>query len=63
MEQPSRKKWDPNCPKCRAELQRYYELAEGIVDDVDHGAGVYWKPAEDFHCDHESVETCQVSET
>src|SRR3972149_3259277 len=34
------KKWDPNCPKCREEMERHAELWQAQYDDVDHGAGV-----------------------
>lgn len=53
MEKPERKKWDPNCPKCKEELQRSLELAAGIYDEVDHGGGLYRIRPPDY-CDHES---------
>ncbi|MFQ5803810.1 MAG: hypothetical protein ACE5JQ_13015 [Candidatus Methylomirabilales bacterium] len=54
MGPPERKKWDPNCPKCQAELQRYVDLSETIFDEVNHGAGVQRLPPEDYCCNHES---------
>jgi len=51
MEKPERKKWDPNCPKCRQELERALELAAGIYDEVDHGGGLYRIRPPDY-CDH-----------
>ena len=53
MDKPERKQWDPNCPKCKEELQRVLELSEGIYDEVDHGAGLYRLRPPDY-CDHES---------
>ncbi len=53
MEKPERKKWDPNCPKCKEELQRVLELSEGIYDEVDHGGGLYRLGPPDY-CNHES---------
>lgn len=53
MEKPERKKWDPDCPRCREELERALELAAGIYDEVDHGGGLYRiRPPE--YCDHEN---------
>ncbi len=53
MDKPERKKWDPNCPKCKEELQRVLELSEGIYDEVDHGGGLYRLQPPDY-CNHES---------
>jgi hypothetical protein len=53
IERAERKKWDPNCPECKEELQRVLELSEGIYDEVDHGGGLYRVRPPDY-CDHES---------
>jgi len=56
MTKPERKRWDPNCPKCREELERAIELSAGIYDEVDHGGGLYpIRPPE--YCDHDSEHT------
>ncbi len=50
------KKWDPNCPKCREELERHAELWQAQYDDVDHGAGIY-RLLFEHYCTHESRES------
>jgi hypothetical protein len=56
MALPGRKKWDPNCPKCQAKLQRYVELSETIFDEASHGAGIQRVLPEDCYCTHENEE-------
>lgn len=51
MDQPERKPWDPNCPKCKEELERILELSAGIYDEVDHGGGLYRIRPPDY-CTH-----------
>lgn len=52
MEKPEKKRWDPNCQKCREELERALELSAAIYDEVEHGGGLYRvQPPE--YCDHE----------
>ena len=51
-EMPERKKWDPNCPKCKEKLQRHMELWQAQYDDVDHGAGIY-RLLFEHYCTHE----------
>ncbi len=53
METPERKKWDPNCPGCKEEMERILELSAGIYDEVDHGGGLYRIPPPEY-CDHKS---------
>ena len=50
---PERKPWDPNCPKCREELQRHSDLWQAQYDDVDHGAGIY-RLLFEHYCTHEN---------
>jgi len=52
---PERKPWDPNCPKCRRELQRHSDLWQAQYDEVDHGAGSLRLQFEHY-CTHESRE-------
>ena len=48
-----RKPWDPNCPKCREELQRHSDLWQAQYDDVDHGAGIY-RLLFEHYCTHKN---------
>ena len=52
---PERKRWNPDCPKCREELQRHSDLWQAQYDDVDHGAGIY-RLLFEHYCTHENGE-------
>ena len=53
MESEAPKEWDPQCPKCQEELQRWVELSQSVYDDVDHGATLYRGPLP--ACTHRAV--------
>jgi len=50
-----------NCPKCRAELQRQTELVEALLDELDHGAGIYRGLWENYPCPHQEEEEDEAS--
>src|SRR3989304_3126648 len=41
MEQPEKRRRDPDCPKCREELRRHIGLRKAVFEEVDHGGGTW----------------------
>lgn len=62
MEGPERKRWDPNCPRCRGELERHVELWRTVSDELDHGVvkGALFN-FEDYFCTHETQQETSKS--